>query len=180
MRSILFLAALPWFSIAADLPAQSEFPRAEDVASPEAIVLAGYAALARAPGDPFDWDRFRSLFLPDAQMIPSTEQRGGEFSVLTVEEFIDWIDGWAAENDPIGGPNDQGFVEEQIAIDLEVYGDIAQAFSTYQKHVWESDEIQGRGINSFSLVRNDGRWWIASVAWDEEVGAGPVPDEYLP
>ena len=137
MRSILFLAALPWFSIAADLPAQSEFPRAEDVASPEAIVLAGYAAHQHQ------------------HALGGVGPRHGAHAA-------------------------QGFVEEQIAIDLEVYGDIAQAFSTYQKHVWESDEIQGRGINSFSLVRNDGRWWIASVAWDEEVGAGPVPDEYLP
>lgn len=180
MKNALLVLVVLSLAVTINLPAQSDLPNAEDVASPEAIVAAGYAALARAPGEPFDWDRFRSLFLPDAQMIPSTEQRGGEFSVLTVEEFIDWIDGWAAENDPIGGPNDQGFVEEQVAVDIEVYGDIAQAFSTYQKHVWESDEIQGRGINSFNLVKNGGRWWIASVAWDEEVGAGPVPDEYLP
>lgn len=180
MKDALLVVVALSLAVTIDLPAQSDLPNAEDVASPEAIVAAGYAALARAPGEPFDWDRFRSLFLPDARMIPSTEQRGGEFSVLTVEEFIDWIDGWAAENDPIGGPNDQGFVEEQVAVDIEVYGDIAQAFSTYQKHIWESDEIQGRGINSFNLVKNSGRWWIASVAWDEEVGAGPVPDEYLP
>lgn len=31
-----------------------------------------------------------------------------------------------------------------------------------------------------TLVWNEGRWWVASIAWDEEVGAGPIPDTYLP
>jgi hypothetical protein len=154
--------------------------RPEDVASPKAIVLAGYDALAREPGENFDWDRFRGLFLPGALMIPSTEQRDGEFDILSVQDFIDWIDNYYAENNPIGGPDDQGFQEEEITTVIERFGDVAQAFSTYQKHLWGQDEILGRGINSFQLVYNDGRWWIAGVAWDEEVGAGPLPEEYLP
>jgi hypothetical protein len=154
--------------------------RPEDVASPKTIVLAGYDALAREPGENFDWDRFRGLFLPGALMIPSTEQRGGEFDILSVQDFIDWVDNYYAENNPIGGPDDQGFQEEEIATVIEQFGDVAHAFSTYQRHLWNQDEILGRGINSFQLVYNAGRWWIAGVAWDEEVGAGPLPEEYLP
>lgn len=105
---LLIVLMTPAFGQTADV-------RPEDVASPEAIVLAGYDALAREPGENFDWDRFRGLFLPGALMIPSTEQRGGEFDVLTVQDFIDWVGGWYAENNPIGGPNDQGFQEEEIA-----------------------------------------------------------------
>jgi hypothetical protein len=170
---LLMVSITPVFSQTADV-------RPEDVASPEAIVLAAYDAIARAPGENFDWDRFRGLFLPGAMMIPSTEQRGGSFDVLTVQEFIDWIDNSYAENNPIGGPDDQGFQEEEVATVIERFGDIAQAFSTYQKHLWGQDEILGRGINSFQLVYNDGRWWIAGIAWDEEVGAGPLPEKYLP
>ena len=147
-----------------------------DVASPEAIVQATYSSIQRAPGENFQWDRFRSLFAPDALLIPNTEQRGGEFDVISPEGFISWIDSVTT----IGGPTDKGFAEEEIHHVVERYGDVAQVFSTYQKHFWEDDEILGRGINSFQLIQNGGRWWIVSIIWDEETGGGPIPAEYLP
>lgn len=164
------------FATAAPAIAQTD-PRPEDVASPEAIVLAAYDAIAHAPGEPFDWPRFRSLHLPDARLIPNTEQREGSFDVLSLDEFIAWID---AVTPAPGSENDHGFVEEQIAAEVERYGDIAHVFSTYQKHVWGSDQILGRGINSFQLVHDGQRWWIAGIVWDEEDGAGPIPADYLP
>lgn len=170
-RTALTLAALA--ALAAPLDAQ-EYPRPEDVATPEAAILAAYASLARPPGEKYDWERFRSLHLPSAVLVPNTEQTGGTSRVLTVQGFIDWI------GQPDGGDGDRGFAEEQVHIDLDTYGDIAQAMSTYQKHFWEDERILGRGINSFNLVRIDGRWWIASIAWDEENGAGSIPHEYLP
>ena len=152
-------------------------PRASDVESPESIVLATYAAIAREPGQPFDWERFRSLFLPEARLVPNTEQRQGAFDVLSPDEFIAWIDGVTP---PLGDENDRGFQEEQVSADVVRYGDVAHVFSTYQKHFWGSDQVLGRGINSFQLVHDGERWWIAGIAWDEENGAGPIPPEYLP
>ncbi|MEM1270526.1 MAG: hypothetical protein AAGI08_10810, partial [Bacteroidota bacterium] len=58
------------------------------------------------------------------------------------------------------------------------FGDIAMVFSTYEKFFWEDDRMLGRGINSLQLVNRDGRWWIVSGIWDEEIGAGPVPPEF--
>lgn len=156
--------------------AQMQYPLPEDVDSPEAIINAAYAAIQRAPGADFEWDRFRSLFIPQANLIPNKEQTGGEFRVLSPEDFIDWIAG----STPIGGPNDKGFAEEAIHNRIERYGDIAHVFSTYQKHFWGDDQILGRGINTFQLVYHDDRWWITSILWDEENGAGPVPETYLP
>ena len=149
-----------------------------DVASPEAIVEAAYDALAREPGAPFQWDRFRSLFLPQATLVPNTEQTGGTLQVHSPEGFIAWIDASYAEHAPIGSEKDKGFAEEAVHNEVHRYGDVAQVFSTYQKHFWGDDRILGRGINSFQLVHHDGRWWIASIAWDEENGAGPIPAEY--
>ncbi len=171
--ALILLAAA---TIGAATAAAQTAPRPADVESPEAIVLAAYASIAREPGQPFDWDRFRSLFLPEARLIPNTEQRQGGFDVLTPDGFIQWIDGVTP---PLDGENDQGFQEEQVSAEIVRYGDVAHVFSTYQKHFWGSDQILGRGINSFQLVYNDGRWWIAGIAWDEESGAGPIPAEYL-
>lgn len=147
---------------------------AQDGRSPEAIVSAAYEVIGRAPGEAFRWDRFRALFLPEAHLIPNTEQTGGAFRVLTVEDFIDWINRATV----IGGPDDRGFSEFEISNRVEQYGDIANVFSTYGKRFWGEPEIVGRGINSFQVVRKDGRWWIASIIWDEENGAGPLPARY--
>ena len=150
-----------------------------DVSSPEALVRATYETVSRAPGKPFQWDRFRSLFLPGARMIPNTEQTGGTFTPHTVESFITWIDeSWKRVG--IGSPNDRGFAERHVAGVTEQYGDIAHIMSTYEKHRWGETQVLGRGINSIQMVRKDGRWWITSIIWDEETGAGPVPAKYLP
>jgi hypothetical protein len=161
---------------AGPLPAQQS--RAEDVASPEAVVRATYDAISRAPGAPFQWERFRSLFLPEARLIPNTEQTGGRFTVHTVDSFISWIDeGWKRV---IGTPQDRGFAESHVAGITEQFGDVAHVFSTYEKHIWNDKNVLGRGINSIQLVKKDGRWWISSIAWDEEPAAGQVPAKYLP
>lgn len=180
-RPILTLAAAALLAGPTVAVAQSgSRARPADVASPEAIVGAAYETVSRRPGESFDWERNLSLFLPSARLIPNTEQNGGEFRVLSPGDFRDWVEGWYEENAPIGGPDDHGFREEQIHAVVERYGDVAHVMSTYVKRPWDSEEVLGRGINSFQLVRHDGRWWIAGVAWDEESGAGPIPAAYLP
>lgn len=172
MRRMVLLASL----LLAPATADAQTARPGDVASPESIVKALYETVQRAPGEEYQWDRLRTLFLPGARMIPNTEQTGATFRVLTVEEFFEWIDGVTV----IGGPNDRGFQEEQIAARVEMYGDIAHVFSTYQKHYHGDTPILGRGINSIQLVRHQGRWWVSSIIWDEESGAGPLPERYRP
>lgn len=177
MRPFLLAAATAAVLLAVpSAAAQSNTADPSDVATPEALVSALYETVERAPGEHYDWDRMRTLFLPSARLIPNTEQTGGEFRVLTPEEFIAWIDGITA----VGGPDDRGFAEEQIAAKIERFGDVAHVFSTYQKRFHGDSRILGHGINSIQLVRHDGRWWVVSIAWDEESGAGPVPAEYLP
>ena len=174
MRPVLtVLFALPIPSV---VLAQTPAARPADVASPAAIVTALYESVQRAPGATFPWERFRSLFIPNATLIPNLEQTGGTPRVLDVQGFIDWVDA----NSTIGGQDDKGFAEEEIANVTERYGDIAHVFSTYQKHFWGDTTILGRGINAIQLLQRDGRWWVVSVVWDEETGAGPIPARYLP
>lgn len=157
-----------------------EYPLAADVESPEALSDAAYEALNREPGENFNWERFRSLHLPGALLIPNAEQTEGEQRVLSVDDFVAWIDGWYEANVPIGSPQDQGFVEEGIHVVKNEYGDVVQLMSTYVKRFHGSEDILGRGINAMTMVFDGDRWWIAATAWDEENGAGPIPAQYLP
>ncbi|MDX1392785.1 MAG: hypothetical protein R3195_00270 [Gemmatimonadota bacterium] len=177
-RRLVRLLALTLLVPAAapDAVAAQTHPAAADVASPEAIVSATYESIARAPGERYDWVRFESLFLPGASLIPSIEQTNGSLRVLSVRDFIDWIDAGTT----VGGAGDHGFSEDGIHNVTERYGDIAHVFSTYEKHLYGQTENLGRGINTFQMIFNDGRWWITSIAWDEEIGAGPIPAKYLP
>lgn len=147
-----------------------------DVESPRAIVLATYAAIAREPAKNYDWDRFRTLFLEGALLIPNTEQTEGVFTPLSVEGFIAWVDQFT----DLSPASDRGFIEGEIHRIEERYGDIAHVFSTYEKHYWGDETVLGRGVNSFQMVRHDGRWWITAIIWDEPIGGEAIPDKYLP
>lgn len=151
-------------------------PRSSDVSTPEGIVNALYETVTRRPGENFDWARQRSLFLPTARLIPNLEQTGGELRVLTLEEFISWVD----EHTTVGGGEDNGFEEREVAIVVERFGDIAHAFSTYEKGFYGLPETLGRGINSIQMIRRDGRWWITQIVWDEESPGKTVPPRYMP
>jgi hypothetical protein len=163
-------------SITLPFEAAAQQARPADIATPEAIVTATYDAINRRPGADYDWSRFRSLFLPNARLIPNVQQTSGQFTAMTVDDFVRWVDAGTT----VGQPDDRGFAEEEIAHRIERYGVIAQVFSTYQKRFWDDDQILGRGINSFQLVHNGGRWWIAGIVWDEETSGVDIPRRYLP
>jgi hypothetical protein len=64
--------------------------RAADVASRDAIVAALYDSISGPAGDR-DWDRFRSLFIPEAQLIASFKKKDGTlgYKAMTVQGYID-------------------------------------------------------------------------------------------
>lgn len=182
MRPLSFAAfLLAAACVAVPTELRGQIPaRPADVESPEALLTALYDTFQRAPGETMDWDRFRSLYAPDAILVPNVEQTGGEWRIMRVDDFIEWIEAIFAEHSPIGSPQDHGLAEDQVHYTMERYGDVVLVMSTYERHPYNSDEIDGRGINAITLVQNDGRWWITSVAWDEESGAGPIPAQYQP
>jgi hypothetical protein len=142
----------------------------------EGIMTELYASVTRLPGKPFEWDRLRAIMLPGAVMLPQTRQTQGQSRLMSVDSFIAWIDnGWRGV---IGTERDQGFFERQTNLVVDQYGDIAQAFTTYEKGPYQPRQVQGRGINAVQLVKRNGRWWILSITWDEENVAGPLPVKY--
>lgn len=144
-----------------------------DVASIEALVAALYASISGAAGQARDWDRMRSLFHPDARLVPIVKTKDGmQTRVLTVDDYVR-RSGPMLERD--------GFFEQEIARRIEAFGDFAHVWSTYEGRRALTDEKPLlRGVNSIQLVRQGGRWHVLQILWEQEADAGPIPAQYLP
>lgn len=147
-------------------------PRQEDVDSPDAIIKAMYEVIS-GPAGPRNWYRQRSLFLDGARLIPIGKRvhKEGELAVMSIDE-------WIADAGPFLEEND--FYETEIMRKSHSYGDIIQAFSTYEARDNPESAPTARGINSIQLLKKDGRWWIVTVMWDNETRDNPIPEEFLP
>ena len=146
----------------------------EDVKSPEAIVAAVYSVISGGKGQQRDWDRMRSLFVPDARLIPAIAGKDGhnDALMLTVDGYIE-RSGARLTND--------GFFERSIHNDMQQFGNIVQIWSTYESRHDAADEKPfARGINSFQLLKDGDRYWVVNIFWDSENPTKPIPAKYLP
>ena len=159
----------------AQTPTTTPAPKPADVQSADAIIAALYDVISGPAGQPRNWDRFRSLFIPGARLIPATT-RTPEGTVrprvLTVEDYI-------AGAGP--GLERNGFFERELSRTSETFGSVTHAFSTYDSKRTPQDEKPfARGINSIQLLNDGQRWWVVTVYWDGERPVNPIPAKYLP
>lgn len=166
----LFLAAA-WMAPVAAQEEAPAWPEADpaDVESIDAIVTALYDVISGPAGEARDVERFRSLFLPGASLVPVSNQ-SGEPQRITLDQFIEGSIPFMEEN---------GFFEEEVARVQERYGHVAQVFSTYaSRNAADDPEPFVEGINSITLVHDGDRWWVTHIAWNDTNLAGPIPEEY--
>jgi hypothetical protein len=144
-----------------------------DVSSPDAILAATYDVISGPPGER-DWNRFYSLFIPDARLIAAGKDKDGSIKIHSVTP-----EGYAK----LAGDyfKTHGFFERESSRKAERYGNIMQIFSTYESRNTKADEKPfARGINSFQLYNDGKRWWVVTIYWLEESSDNPLPKEYLP
>ena len=144
-----------------------------DVSSIDAIVNAVYDVISGDSAVKRNWDRMRTLFIPEGRMISCGTRQDGtfRFRVMTVEDYI-----------TLNGPflEKNGFFETELSKKTEQFGSIAHAFSTYQsKHKLTDEKPFARGINSIQLMFDGKRWWIVSIYWTGESPSNPLPEKYL-
>ena len=150
-----------------------------DGASPDAILAALYASVSHPDGAEPDWTRMRAIFLPVGMLIPPKRPKEDLFTVLDVDGFRDRVRKGAAAAKEKG--ESTAFFEKEVARRLDCFGNVCQAFSTYEARRAPSDEKPFvSGINSIQLVNDGQRWWVASVVWDTERPGNPIPDQYKP
>lgn len=156
---------------ASGTPAPSSTAQPGDVDSIDHIVAAVYDVIS-GPAGLRNWDRFRSLFVPGARLIPTHRDDKGVVSAraLTPDEYETRGQAFFSK---------EGFFENQLASHMESWDSIAHVWSTYESRHAKGEKPFARGINSFQLMNDGSRWWIVSIYWEQEDAKHPLPEKYL-
>jgi hypothetical protein len=142
----------------------------KDKAEIAALIRDCYAMVS-GPAGPRDWSRQDELFHPDCrQMRTGVDANGAPW----IETFSP--DEYAANADALLSTMD--FYEVALVNRIEVFGNMAQAWSSYEaKHHPDDTEPERRGINAFQFYKGpEGRWQIISMIWDNERAGLTLPE----
>ena len=115
-----------------------------------------------------NWESFRQLFTPDAQIAVLTHDSAGKGKIktYTLEEFVR-IGMKYYEGD--------GFIEYELNKTINEYNGIAQVFQAYYA---KELNVEEKGINSFQLIFDGERWWITSLLWVSDRNGVKLPPDY--
>jgi hypothetical protein len=167
MRHCLTLALL--LGSVSTAAGQSLAARPEDVATIDGIIKAFYDVISGPAGQPRQWQRDSTLYIPRVQFVAMSVENGkpvpavmdhGTFAARYNSAFVD-----------------RGFFERETKRVTKRFGNIAHVFSAYEYRASENGPVQGRGVNSIQLYWDGTRWWIASAIWDDERPDNPIPAE---
>ena len=182
MRSLFVAVPLV---LAAAVPAGAQQPapahvevatvaaRAEDVTTLDGMLKAFYEVISGPAGQPRQWSRDRSLYIPNVRFVSLSKDSAGatHADVVDHQTYVDRANDYFVR---------EGFFEQEIHRTARRFGNIVHVFSTYDtRHRADGPSI-GRGINSVELFWDGARWWISGVQWDDERPDNPIPPEYLP
>ncbi len=130
-----------------------------DFSSIDAIIHAMYDVISGPAGQSRDWDRFRSIYYPEAHLTPvvSTEGQLARARLLSPEDYIRRVEPiFAVEN----------FWERESRRECETFGRVAHVLSYYDSFRDPNGAPFESGVNSVQLFNDGARWWILSVVWN--------------
>jgi hypothetical protein len=146
----------------------------QDVQTIQSILQAYYESISGPAGQPRDWGRFQTLFMPASRFI-TARMVGGQMRpvALVPDDYVRLNNSYFERG---------GYFENELNRHVDRYGTIAQVFSTYESRRGKAgSDPYSRGVNGFQLMHDGQRWWITTVIWDYERPDGePIPPQYLP
>ncbi len=144
-------------------PSFAAAARPADVTTIDGMIKALYDVIS-GPAGPRDWNRFRSLFHSDAYMAAINEK--GQLRKFSPAQYIQG-------NAPFFLK--YSFMEKELGRKVNEFGSIAQVFTAYEYKAGLTPPETKRGINSIELVKENNRWYIMSISWDEERAGNKIP-----
>ena len=148
-------------------------PRPDDVSSIDGMMKAFYEVISGPAGQPRQWSRDRTLYIPDVRFVAMKEgaKHNPQSLIMSHQQMVDRFDSAL-----VG----KGFFESEIHRRTERFGNIAHILSTYESRITKDGPVIDRGVNSIEFFWDGQRWWIAGAIWDEERSDNPIPKELLP
>lgn len=162
------IVTLPLLLAAASIDGSA--PTAPDPMSGAAeVVRELYDLVTFGPGATPDWDAVRALFVEDAVIVLRAGRE--EMSVFSLEgfvqDFVRFIEQYDVE--------ETGFTERVLDLRGFAYRDIAHVLVRFDSAIPGSGREPGEGVDSFELVRLEGRWRIVSIVNERPTADEPIP-----
>jgi len=149
-------------------------PRPEDVSTIDGMVKAYYDVVSGPAGQPRQWGRDATLYIPGMRFVVITEDKNGNASAqsMTHQEFVDSTE---------AAMHGKAFFERECHRVLHQVGNVAHVLSTAEQATSAEGPYKVSGLDSLDLLWDGKRWWIASAnLWEINSKAHPLPPEYLP
>lgn len=140
--------------------------------TPEGLIRHLYEQVTFPAGESPDWDYVRTFFVPQASVV----MRMGKNKTATLS-----LDGWILDfvnfihNADV---KSTGFEEKIIKMESTIFGDIAHSLVLYTSFIPGKSKAPREGVDSFHLIKKEGRWWIVSIL-NEIPGPGRPKPEIL-
>ncbi|UKJ07394.1 nuclear transport factor 2 family protein [Solitalea lacus] len=137
-------------------------------------VLKGlYASISGPAAQQRDTALIKSFFVPEARLIPVFVNKENKTArrTLSVAQYLEGLGKLT---------KDQGFFEKEVSRKTDIFGNMAQVFSTYESfHKLDEEKPFQRGINSLQLMFDGQQWKILNITWNAETPENPIPGRYL-
>lgn len=142
----------------------------QDKTKIEELTNSLYSCISFRQGEKPDLARLKSLFIKEGMLI----NNNGDPLIFTIDQFVDAV-GYQVSTGCL-----KSFSEREVAERTEIFGKIAQRFSTYEARFDPDDpEPLTVGVNSIQFIKVGDSWRVSSLIWNDETEDRKVPERYI-
>ena len=125
-----------------------------------------YETISFSEGGEPDWERMRTVFMPNARLTRITPEGVDYFDIQTFEEMaMEMLDRGVYTS----------FFESEVARRTELFDDLAHVLSVYEtRRSPDAQSCLARGVNSIQLLWNGKVWRVLSLLWADETERSPL------
>ena len=149
-------------------------PASHELAGIHQLLDALYESFCFEVGGEADWEGMRVLFAEGAAFVAPITDAAPPRAVgaeTFLADFRAWSTGTAVST--------TGLHERIVHARVDVFGAIAHAYVTFEGFVPPDGPATTRGVDSIQLVRDGGRWLVASFTSQFENAELPLPARFL-
>jgi hypothetical protein len=173
-KRVLFIVLITLSMMFINVTGSAQDKPVDDVFKTSKGTVAGlYKMVTFGPGVSPDWEKVKTYFIPEAVIVLRTAR--DKMSVLSREGFVKLF----ISDIKKYKMDETGFQEKLVSCKIKEFGNIAFALTVYEAGFPGSSRPPQRGVDSFQLMKKDGRWWIVSIVNEIPMTGNPIPEEFL-